>query len=771
MRGLLGDDTLDGGPGADSLDGGDGIDLLLGGDDSDTLVGGAGLDTLYGGEGNDILYDTGASTLYGEGGNDTLTVTDIEQGGRTYGLVLDGGGGNDYLSAPTVKRAFGGEGDDIIQMSAQQPSAPETLDGGTGTDELRLSWYGWSGFNIDLTKVTGFEIINISGDNGGGLRAVLSDVNGATGTTLTIKTNLSGHGINIDGSAESDARLDMTGIDTYSPNDTLLGGQLSDTIQGLGGADSLVGNGGDDSILGGAGDDTLVGGAGNDRLDGGEGTDTAIFSGNQIAYTVIEVPAASGANGYLQVSGPDGTDRLYGVNALKFADQTTAVVVPGLYLIGTNGPDLLVGDSGNDIIDGGAGNDVLEGGAGDDTYVVDSSNDLVREFSGQGTDLVVSSAGYEIPSGVEDLKLDTSAASGAKAIGNSLNNRLWANDRGSDLHGGEGNDSLTGGRGEDTLYAGDGDDSVDAGGGDDLIVGGGGAGNDTYVGGNGTDTVRYSSAVHSILLNLLASVASGQDIGNDKLSEIENIIGGQAGDTLVGDANANKIDAHTGNDTITGGAGNDSIDGGEGQDTAFYALAASNYSVTAIAGGYQVSAKSGTEGTDVLSNVEFLQFADRNGSVASFLASSETPKAAAKFWKDASKTPGETNKAGAVNLTDAISILKMIVGLNVNSNSAPLSPYQTIAADFDQSGSVDLSDAIGVLKMVVGLSAPAPTWKYFDDAKLAAAYIPAQAMSPKSWSTSSLVSQTSSGSFNVPTDASIKLVGVLTGDVDGSWLG
>jgi uncharacterized delta-60 repeat protein len=86
------------------------------------------------------------------------------------------------------------------------------------------------------------------------------------------------------------------------------------------------------------------------------------------------------------------------------------------------------------------------------------------------------------------------------------------------------------------------------------------------------------------------------------------------------------------------------------------------------------------------------------------------------YWKDASKTPSETNKAGAVNLTDAISILKMIVGLSVNANAAPLSPYQAVAADFDQSGSVDLTDAIGVLKMVVGLSAPAPIWKYFDDA-------------------------------------------------------
>jgi hypothetical protein len=137
----------------------------------------------------------------------------------------------------------------------------------------------------------------------------------------------------------------------------------------------------------------------------------------------------------------------------------------------------------------------------------------------------------------------------------------------------------------------------------------------------------------------------------------------------------------------------------------------------------------------------------------------------AKFWKDASKTPSETNKAGAVNLTDAISILKMIVGLSVNANAAPLSPYQAIAADFDQNGSVDLTDAIGVLKMVVGLNAPAPTWKYFDDAKFASAYNATQSLNHKVWSAGAAMDASSTA------DSMVKLVGVLTGDVDGSWAG
>jgi hypothetical protein len=188
--------------------------------------------------------------------------------------------------------------------------------------------------------------------------------------------------------------------------------------------------------------------------------------------------------------------------------------------------------------------------------------------------------------------------------------------------------------------------------------------------------------------------------------------------------------------------------------------------VTAITGGYQVIAKSGLEGTDTLLNVESLKFANKTVVAADFVAAGgEKDPAVAKFWKDNTKAPTDNKKADAVNLTDAIAILKMIVGLNVNSNNTPLSPYQAIAADFDQSGDVGLTDAIGVLKMVVGLSAPTPTWKYYDDTKLASAYTSTQSLNPKSWTNTAVITDTGTA------DSSVKLVGVLTGDVDGSWTG
>jgi VCBS repeat-containing protein len=155
----------------------------------------------------------------------------------------------------------------------------------------------------------------------------------------------------------------------------------------------------------------------------------------------------------------------------------------------------------------------------------------------------------------------------------------------------------------------------------------------------------------------------------------------------------------------------------------------------------------------------------QTSAVASIGTSGTGTSDSAKFWKDNTKTPADTKKADAVNLTDAIAILKMIVGLNVNSNNTALSPYQAIAADFDQSGDVGLTDAIGVLKMVVGLSAPTPTWKYYDDTKLASTYTSTQSLNPKGWTSTALLTDIGTA------DSSVKLVGVLTGDVDGSWVG
>ncbi|WP_448030786.1 M10 family metallopeptidase C-terminal domain-containing protein [Bradyrhizobium liaoningense] len=108
----------------------------------------------------------------------------------------------------------------------------------------------------------------------------------------------------------------------------------------------------------------------------------------------------------------------------------------------------------------------------------------------------------------------------------------------------------------------------------------------------------------------------------DARSYIDNAIGGSGSDTIVGNAIANTLNGGGGNDTITGGAGNDTIDGGSGTDKAVYSGKKANYAINYASASQTCTItdlRSGSpEGTDVLSGVEYLQFADGTISSATF---------------------------------------------------------------------------------------------------------------------------------------------------------
>ena len=132
------------------------------------------------------------------------------------------------------------------------------------------------------------------------------------------------------------------------------------------------------------------------------------------------------------------------------------------------------------------------------------------------------------------------------------------------------------------------------------------------------------------------------------------------------------------------------------------------------------------------------------------------PRAAAEI------TPVGTSSAlaiQAVNLQDAIAILKMIVGLEVNSSGQSVTAYQAYAADVDGNGKVELVDAIAVLKRVVGLETPSANWLVFnqtDSAPVVSDRLnPGIAPDLKAYVTSAATSN-------------VGLVAVLRGDVVGS---
>ncbi|MFY7961180.1 MAG: hypothetical protein ACOVVK_13975 [Elsteraceae bacterium] len=86
--------------------------------------------------------------------------------------------------------------------------------------------------------------------------------------------------------------------------------------------------------------------------------------------------------------------------------------------------------------------------------------------------------------------------------------------------------------------------------------------------------------------------------------DYENATGGPGADQIFGNALANQI---------SGGGGDDAIDGGAGADAAVYAGARAQYRF-AGAGGAVATVRDqipGRDGTDLLSNVEFVKFADQ----------------------------------------------------------------------------------------------------------------------------------------------------------------
>lgn len=107
----------------------------------------------------------------------------------------------------------------------------------------------------------------------------------------------------------------------------------------------------------------------------------------------------------------------------------------------------------------------------------------------------------------------------------------------------------------------------------ELFIGYSGA--DIIDGGGGTDTIEFSGSFEGVAVNLVTGSGSGGDAEGDVYSNIENIIGSDFGDILVGDADDNKIDGELGDDIIIGGAGDDIlsgngsdiISGGKGIDT------------------------------------------------------------------------------------------------------------------------------------------------------------------------------------------------------------
>jgi Ca2+-binding RTX toxin-like protein len=287
------------------------------------------------------------------------------------------------------------------------------------------------------------------------------------------------------GTAEGDTLTGIANLEVSTHDDFLFGDGGINVLTGRGGNDFLSGGGATDSLFGGNHNDTLKGGGGADYLNGGNGTDTASYyeSPDGVVVSLITNSAGDGdAEGdtFFSIENVIGSvhdDTLWGhdgVNALEGGDggdwlkgfggadtlsggdggDTLSGGGDNDTINGGAGVDTLRGEDGQDILNGGAGADTMIGGSENDSYYVDSTDDVVTEYGGEGVDTVRASVDWALTAGadVETLRTISDAGVGALNLtGNSSGNAIRGNNGANVINGSGGDDYLTGLGGQDAF--------------------------------------------------------------------------------------------------------------------------------------------------------------------------------------------------------------------------------------------------------------------------------------------------------------------------------
>ncbi len=435
LDGGAGDDRLDGGSGNDILDGGTGANTLIGGEGNDRLIieiagllssildGGAGTDELQINGAGDIslsvidgilgieklVFVSAEPRFVGSDAADILDLARFEAvtGFRVEGLAGDdilragpvgsvhfhGGEGNDALTGASGNdRLEGGAGDDVLNGGSGQDTLlggadndllvisgtifqDIMLDGGTGTDELRIVTSGSISFRL-LQPIQNIEIVDIQSSSDQVVGTASDDV--ITFNHFEFKNT-----VFIDGLDGNDSIAARSSASLY-----LRGGKGNDTLTGGNGADVLLGQDGDDVLDGGAGRNRLFGGAGNDLLIiesdgevpgtlwGSDGIDTLRINGeSSVSFGIIQQTSNIEILEFRavqpEVIGTTGNDS---INLSRFQLNKDVIVNGGDgddWLVANNArAGQLRGGNGDDTLFAGNAMDVLTGGDGIDRIAV-----------------------------------------------------------------------------------------------------------------------------------------------------------------------------------------------------------------------------------------------------------------------------------------------------------------------------------------------------------------------------------------------------------------
>ena len=604
-----GSDLVYSGSGSDWIEGGDGNDRLFSGGQGDYVDGGRGNDFINGGSNKIKLIFNGfgevvgftqeldvPDELHGGAGIDTVSFEDLRQtvtyigsggdSGKQFGLGVS----VDLLTNETGLAAIGivmdgfenivgtKYGDDLAGddknnvftplrgggLSSGVTGGPDRIDGRGGIDTL----------------VIDFSLADLA-DSQGVQTNSTSIFRLTTGNTATVDSYIYSNieRLHITGASKRDVLYSTSPL----PGD--------DILSGLDGNDHLGGSGGSDTLLGGNGNDTITAqgtfdmsyngtAGGRDVIDGGAGDDFI----EDIAFP-FGAPAL-GNDALFKLDGGTGFDTL----SVDFSNQISAIVwnsatpsnfafADGSYARNFEQLRLFVSGFGNDVITQlGRVNNQFYLGSGDDTVNAGLGNDTIN--GGDGNDLLVLDYSREDGANLSGLQGGGSSNVFSRSLladGSWPDSLSYTNIERMDITGtskddnfsaSDGDDTLAGGNGNDTINGLSGNDTIDGGTGNDIISGY--AGNDAINGGAGIDTAVYIDKGQGVSTTLNGATVVSVFVGGvleDRIRNVENIVGGSRDDTLTGDARDNAFSGRDGNDVLDGGGGADELSGGGGDDT------------------------------------------------------------------------------------------------------------------------------------------------------------------------------------------------------------
>ena len=333
---------------------------------------------INGGDGNDALTllakntEIGGAKIIGDGGDDLLTGADSDDS-------LVGGDGND--------RVVGARGAD-------------TMSGGAGNDTL--VWNQGDGSDVGNGDA-GNDGAEVNGAPTLGDVFTLDPINGAVKLT---RTNLGP--FTFDAATERFEVNGLGGNDSVTANNgvgalTLLtvdGGAGVDTVNGSDGADLIRGGEANDILSGGGGDDRIVGDRGNDIMNGGTGDDTLVWNNGDNTDVAngddgrddVEVNGAPAAGDIFTVQPNGARIKFDRPNLVPFSIDIGSSET--LHANGLGGNDAIsVGEVGTHEVtaSGGAGNDTLTGAGSSETFLGGTGNDTITP--GRGLDVVFADEG------------------------------------------------------------------------------------------------------------------------------------------------------------------------------------------------------------------------------------------------------------------------------------------------------------------------------------------------------------------------------------------